>query len=149
MAVEYTILWWNFADLAVIRLGTVMRGFLRSPIMNRKPESQNSIWRIQYGSQIHYFWVKIWKFCRNDYSEGFEVANYESKVRITKFKMANPIWRSNTILWWNFEDFAVIRLGTVMRGFLRSPITNVKPESQNSIWRIQYGSQFNYFWVKL
>ena len=36
----------------------------------------------------------------------------------------------------NFKNFVLICLGTVTRGFLRSLITNLKSESQNSKWRI-------------
>ena len=44
--------------------------------------------------------------------------------------------------WWNFDNFAFICLGTVThQGFLKSLITNLRSESQNSKWRIQYGGQ--------
>ena len=100
MAVKYIIFEWNFDNFALIRLGTITREFLRSLITNLKSESQNSKWRIQYGGQVHDFMVKLWRFCcdllRNGYERVFEVADYESEVRISKLKMANPIWRSST-----------------------------------------------------
>ena len=40
------------------------------------------------------------------------------------------------IFQWNFDNFALIRLRTVTREYLRSPITNLNPESQNSKWRL-------------
>ena len=35
------------------------------------------------------------------------------------------------IFWWNFDNFALIRLGTVTSGLLGSLITNLLSESQN------------------
>ena len=37
---------------------------------------------------------------------------------------------------WNFDNFSLFRLGTVTQGFLKSLITNLKSESQNSKWWI-------------
>ena len=46
------------------------------------------------------FLVKLWPFCSNSfangYSEVFKVADYESEVKISKFKMADLIWCSTT-----------------------------------------------------
>ena len=47
------------------------------------------------------------------------------------------------------DNFARICLETVNRVFLRSLITNLKSESQNSKKWIQYGDQFHYTLVKL
>ena len=132
----------------------VTRGFLRSLITNLRLESQNSKWRIQYGGQVHDFLVKLWQFCSNLLENGylgvFEVSDYESEIRTSKFKMADPIWRSS--IWffcWNLDNFALIYLGTVTWGFLRSLITNLKLEPQNLKRRIQYGGRVYDFLVKL
>ena len=79
---------------------TVNRECLRSLNTNMKSEPQNLKCRIQYGGQEHDFLVKHGQFCsnllRNGYSEVFEVADYESEVKILKFKMADLIWHPNT-----------------------------------------------------
>ena len=49
----------------------------------------------------------------------------------------------------NFENFARIRLGIVTWRFLKSLITNLKSEYENSKWWIQYGAQEHNFLVKL
>ena len=63
--------------------------------------------------------------------------------------MADPIWQTSTCFLWNFDNFSRIRLETVTRVLLRLLITNLKSESRNSKWRIQYGVQVHGFLVKL
>ena len=53
------------------------------------------------------------------------------------------------VFWWNFDNFALIRLGTVTRGSSRSLITNLKYESRNSKLWIQCGGKVNDSLVKL
>ena len=83
---------WNLDNFALIYLRTVAWGFLRSLITNLRLKPQNSKWRIQYGGQVRDFLVKLWQFCSNLLENGylgvFEVSDYESEVRILKFKMA-------------------------------------------------------------
>ena len=67
----------------------------------------------------------------------FGVVDYESEVRISKFKMADPIWRSR--IQYFSEFFAVINLKTFTRGFLASVMTVLKSDFKYSNWRIQYG----------
>ena len=93
-------------------------------------ESQNKKSRIQYGGQLHDFLVKPCQFrsnsLMNDHSGVIEVVDYESEVRISKFKMADLMAVKYIIFEWNFDIFALVRLGTANQRFLRSPITNLK-----------------------
>ena len=45
------------------------------------------------------------------------------------------------ILWWNFDNFALILLGTITRGFSQLLITNFEIKTL----RIQYGGQVMFF----
>ena len=58
-------------------------------------KSRNKKWRIQYGGQLYHFMGKLCIFfsnsLRNGYSGIFEVADYESEVRISKFEMADRL----------------------------------------------------------
>ena len=50
----------------------------------------NSKWRIQYGGRVLYLWSDS---IQNWYLEVLEVVdNYESFVKMGKFKMVDPIW---------------------------------------------------------
>ena len=81
---------WNFDIFARICLATLTRGFVRSLITNLKSESHKSKWWIQDSGQVHEFLVKLWRFCsnslRNGYPGVFEVADYESEVRISELR---------------------------------------------------------------
>jgi len=62
----------------------------------------------------------------------FEVADYESIIRFSKFKMANPIWRTKIYKKSrNWMKIGILRL-------LGSLITNLSSDFKNSRWRIQY-----------
>ena len=78
---------WNFDNFAPIRL--VTRGFSRSLITNIIIQNGGSSTRVS-GETFDNF-----ASLRNDYSKVFEVADCKSKVRILKFKMANPILGSS------------------------------------------------------
>ena len=72
--------------------------FSGSVITNLSSKFRNSKWRIQYGGQ------KSKKLIDGDdirYSAVFRVADYKSKLKIQKFKMADPIWRAKMqkIIW--------------------------------------------------
>ena len=65
------------------------RGFFSSLIMNQSSEFRNSKWRMQFSARtcnelLHS--DDIW------YSGVFVVADYESELRIQKFKIADPLW---------------------------------------------------------
>ena len=74
---------------------------------------------------------------RNGYSGVFEVADYESQNKKWRIQYGDQVHE----FWCNFDNFALIRLATIIQGFLRSLIMNLKTESQNSKWRIQYESK--------
>ena len=65
----------------------------------------------------------------------FGVADYESDVRFSKFRMADPIWRSK------FSKKGKLMLNFGFKGFWGRMITNLKSDFQNSKWRIQHGGQ--------
>ena len=65
----------------------------------------------------------------------FGVADNESEVRFSKFKMADPILRSK------FSKKGKLMLNFGYKGFFGSPITSLKSDFHNSKWRIQYGVQ--------
>ena len=65
------------------------REFSGSLIMNLSSKFRNSEWRIQYGGRAcknSQHWDDIW--CMGVSG----VVDYEFKLRIQKFKMADPIW---------------------------------------------------------
>ena len=67
-------------------------GFLGTLITNLKLDFENSKWRIQYGGrQIESFI----NFYDTLYLVVFGDADYESEIRFSKFKMADPIWRTS------------------------------------------------------
>ena len=68
-------------------------------------------------------------------SKVFGVIDYESEVRISKFKMEI----SHTIFQWILNSFAVIDFNTSTQGFQRLAMTILKSNFRNSKWRIQYG----------
>ena len=70
-----------------MKFGT--RGFFKSLITNLSSKFRNSKWRIQYGERKCKKLldaVDIW------YSVVFGVADYESELKIHKFKIADPIY---------------------------------------------------------
>ena len=75
----------------------------------------------------------------------FKVANYESEVTISKFKMANPRWRSSTRF---FSEILTILLFYSLRNGDARVFEVADDKSQNKKWRIQYGSQLHQFLVK-
>ena len=67
------------------------RGFLGSLITNPSFKIRNSKWRIQYSGRKGKYLLDcddIW------YSIIFGLAEDESKLKIQKFKVADPIWRT-------------------------------------------------------
>ena len=70
-----------------MKIGT--RGVLRSLSMNLHWKCRNSKWRIQYGRPE---WKNLLDYDKNEYSEVIGIADSESSLQISKFKMAYPIW---------------------------------------------------------
>ena len=68
-----------------------IRGFLGSLITNLRSDLGNSKWRIQDGERNL---EKSTDLLKNQYKGVFGVADHESEVRFTKFKMAHPRWRT-------------------------------------------------------
>ena len=58
---------------------------------NLNSKYENSKWRIQYGGPKY---KKLIDSHATRYSEIFKVADYEYELKIKKFKMANPRWRT-------------------------------------------------------
>ena len=81
------------------------------------------------------FLVKHRQFCSNYLRSGnsrvFEVADYESQNKKWRIQYGS---RLHDVLV-NFNNFPLNRLEAVTQRFLRSRITNLKSEFQNSIWR--------------
>ena len=68
-----------------------MYGFMGSLITNLKSHFRNTKWRIQYGGQN----LKKLAYKRyNLYVWLYGIADYESEVRFSKYKMADSIWRT-------------------------------------------------------
>ena len=106
MAVKYMIFLWNFNNFTRIRLGMVTRGF--SEVADY--ECQNKKWRIQYGQYGTWIFDETLRLRSNSlgngYPEVFEVADYESEVRISKFKMAVSIRQWSTLFF--FENLTIL-----------------------------------------
>ena len=70
----------------------------------------------------------------NVYSGFFGVADYESVIRFSKFKIGYSRWRPST------SKTAIILVKMYIRGFLGSlfmnPLSNIKFEMADSIWRM-------------
>ena len=62
-----------------------------SPITNPSPKLTNTKWQIQYGGQK---WKKLLVSDDILYSALFGVADYESKLIIKKFEIADLIWQT-------------------------------------------------------
>ena len=67
------------------------------------------------------------------YTKVFEVADYEFDIGFSKFKLKDPIWR--TQYFGNPTIFVELCTST----FLRSLITNLTSDFRNSKWQTQYG----------
>ena len=65
------------------------QGFLGSLIMNMKLDFQDLKWRIQYGGRLIDNFINS---SDTSYSGVFGVADYESEIRFSKFKIVDPIW---------------------------------------------------------
>ena len=78
-------------------------------------------------------WISFSRMDGKVYSVISKAENYESEVRISKFKMADPIWRSRIQYFNEFWilNFAVIDLKTLTRGFLELVMTILKSEFKN------------------
>ena len=72
-----------------LKFGT--RGFLGSLITNPSSKLTNTKWQIQYGGQK---WKKLLVYDYILYSGPFGVADYESKLKIKKFDIADLIWQT-------------------------------------------------------
>jgi len=77
----------------------------------------------------------------NEVRNVFWVADYESEVKIQKFKMADLIWRIQ--IQKTMQTHENVYLSS--RGFSRSLITNPWSDSQNSRWQA-YGGQYDGLW---
>ena len=95
-------IWRNKLQKAKKKFG--IRRFLGSLITNPTSEFRNSKWRIQYGGPkckkqkiMTLDWDQIW------YLEVLGVADYESQLKILKFKTEDPIWltKMQKVTYWN------------------------------------------------
>ena len=77
--------------------------------------------------------------CEKIFSEVFEVTDYDSAVKIHKFKIAHSVWPP---FFTTFNVFCSNCTKMNIRGFLRSLITIPRSKTRNSRWRIQYGGHF-------
>ena len=75
----------------------------------------------------------IFDIYKNEYSTVFEVADYESEVKMAKNKMADPIWRTRMP-----KKYQIWSKLSILR-FSRSLSTNLNSKWQKTKWRIQYG----------
>ena len=64
---------------------------MRSLITNPDSKFRNSKWRIQYGGSMY---KKLIDWDDILYAGVFGVTDYESELKVKKFKMADPIWQN-------------------------------------------------------
>ena len=74
---------------AQISLKTVIQSFSRSMIKILLLDFRNSKWLIQNSSRK---FEGSLDFAKNQYTEGLEVADRDFAIRLSKFKIADPIW---------------------------------------------------------
>ena len=136
---------------------------IEAPITNPHVKFQKSEWRIQYGGwicKILLDWGENW------YSGVFEVADYESSLKILEFKMVDLIWRIEMSAfswfgwklvlggrrgrWWRifFQNFEIQNGGSITAGqYAKICSTRIKIGILVKLsWWHQYGGRINEIW---
>ena len=106
------------------------RGFLGSLITNPSSKLTNTKWQIQYGGQK---WKKLLVCDDILYSELFGVADYESKLEIEKFEIADLIWQTKMQNLLDCDD--ILYAGVFRVADCRSMLKIRKFIKADPIWR--------------
>ena len=124
-----------------LKFGT--RGFLGSLITNPSSKLTNTKWRIQYGEQK---WKKLLIICDDILYPGlFGGSDYESKLKIKKFEIADLTWQTKMQNLLDCDD--ILYAGVFGVADYRSMLKIRKFIMAHPIWRTKMRNYLN--WMKL